>query len=112
MVQKQNNNIFRNPSLSILSWNIQSANNNAGSKTDDADFLRLIRQNDVVCLQETRQRVETSGFRTFSNLRRAQKSGGVVTLVNNSIKSGVEKITTSFSKSTDILVTKLKKNIL
>lgn len=102
-------NVYRNQSLRVLSWNIQSAKNNAGSKLDYADFSKLIHENDIVCLQETRQIVETTGFRTFSNLRRAQKSGGVVTLVNNSIKSGVEKVTTSLNKSTEILVIKLHK---
>ena len=98
------------PALKILSWNIESINNPAGSKTEDDEFLNIIKHNDIICLQETKACVELPEFRAFNSLRKTSKrpSGGVCTLVNNSLKHAIEHIKDLPQTSPDILVVKLK----
>ena len=101
--------IFRT-SLSIASWNIQCISNDEGLKTHNDEFLNIVRDKDIICLQETKDAVELPNYRSYSNLRKKVKraSGGVVTLINNQLKNAVEIVKDSSSLSPDILVIKLK----
>ena len=105
--------IFR-PSLKILSWNIESINNSTGPKTQDDDFLNIIKHNDILCLQETKGNVELPEFRAFNSLRKKSKnpSGGVSILVNNSLKHAAELVKDLPDTSPDIIVVKLKQSAL
>ena len=94
-------------STKILSWNIQSSNTISGYKFDDQNFCKIIEQFKLVCLQETRKTIKIAGFRSFNNVRRGEKHGGVCILVNNDISDGVSKINTSIN---DVIVCKLKKS--
>ena len=89
----------------ILSWNIQSSNTISGSKFNDPEFCEILQQHDIICLQETRQCVKVPGFRAFNNTRDSEKHGGVCTLIKNSIKDGVHRISSKYS---DMVICKMK----
>lgn len=93
--------------LKILSWNIQASNNVSGSKFGDPEFCKILNQNHIICLQETRQNVKFPGYRAFNNTRRDEKNGGVCTLVKNGLADGLQKINTSIP---DLIVCKVKKS--
>lgn len=64
-------------SLSILQWNIQSANSAVGPKTDDEDFVKIISRSSIFCLQETKTNFSLPGYWCFNKLRSDSKSGGL-----------------------------------
>ena len=63
--------------LSILQWNIQSANSGGGPKTDDEDFVKIISLSSIFCLQETKTEFSLPGYWCFNKLRSGSKSGGL-----------------------------------
>ena len=94
--------------LKILSWNIQSTNNRTGtSKFKDQNFMDIIKNGYIICLQEIRQASKVIGFRSFTNTRKSEKDGGVSILIRNSIKSGVKRIN---CEEDDIIICQLKKS--
>ena len=70
---------------SIISWNIANINGLCGDKSNDTDFLRIVKKHRIICFQETGQEVNIPGYHSFSDLRCKGKNGGVTTLVSNSI---------------------------
>ena len=113
MTNIKSSKIFKS-SLSVISWNIGCINNAERPKTEDSKFVDILKNNDIICLQETKYQAELSNFRSFSNLRKNGKkeSGGVVTLVNNQLKNAAEIVKYESSLSPDILVIKLKQSYL
>ena len=105
-------NICVSPIIKCLSWNIESINGTEGAKTDNEHFTRILKRNDIICLQETKGEVTLPGYSSYTNLRKNVKkpSGGVVTLINNQLKHAVSKVNSASSLSSDILVVKLKQN--
>ena len=65
----------------IISWNINHINGILGNKTDDPDFVGIISPHDIICLQETGNEVQLSGFKSFSDTRKGRRGGGVTTLI-------------------------------
>ena len=94
--------------LNIISWNIQSSRTTGGSKFDDADFSKILTQNDIICLQEIRQASKFQGYRSHSVLRESQRSGGVGIMYKNELKPGIQ-IVNKYD-TTDVIVCKLKKS--
>ena len=83
--------------IKVLSWNIQSSNSVAGNKFDDQLFTNVFINHDFVCLQEIRQAVKVSGFRSMCQIRNSEKSGGVCILFKNELIGGVEEVKNSFN---------------
>ena len=93
--------------LRILSWNIQSSNNAEGNKFEDNDFIKLLNNQDIICLQEVRQGNKIPGFRLISNLRSGEKDGGVSILYKNELHNGIKHI--KKYEMDDLLICKLNK---
>ena len=55
---KINSKFSERRGINILSWNIQSSTGADGNKFDDSNFLNVIKNHDIVCLQEIRKRVK------------------------------------------------------
>ena len=68
--------VFNKFGLKILSWNIQSSKNKLGSKFEDANLMKILYEQEILCLQEVRQSKKIPGFRTKSKLRNGEKMGG------------------------------------
>ena len=94
--------------IKILSWNIQASHSAIGNKFEDTDFTETINRHDFACLQETRQEVHLTGFRSICNTRKDSKSGGVAILIKNELIEGVEIIKNI--KSSEFLICRLDKN--
>lgn len=58
------------PIIKFLSWNIASINGLEGRKTDDDNFNDILKQNDIICLQETKGDVALFGYSSHTNLRK------------------------------------------
>ena len=69
----------------VISWNINHVNGILGNKTDDPDFVDIISPHDVICLQETGNEVQLSGFKNFSDIRKTGRGGGVTTLIREHV---------------------------
>ena len=93
--------------LKIISWNIQSSNDTEGSKFKREDFLKIIDQGDIICLQEVRQANKIPGFRSKHNLRDGSNSGGVSFIYKNHFHKGMEEIKNH--KIDDLIICKLKR---
>ena len=102
------------PILKCLSWNITSINDTEGKKTDNDHFIKILKQNDIICLQETKGDVVLPGYTSYTNLRKNVKkpSGGVVTLVSKQLKQAVSKVNCVSNRSSDIIIVKLKHNFI
>ena len=98
-------------SLKILSWNIQSRNlKYEGNQFFIPEFQSLIAQNDIVCLQETKNPIKFENYRCFNNLRPggSKAGGGVAILINNEISKGITQYKTPHIN--DVITIKLHKN--
>ena len=81
---------------SIISWNIANANGLLGRKTDDPEFVKIIKGNSIICLQETGSEVTLPGYESFSNLRKTGKGGGVKRLSTEVWSKAARLSTTAF----------------
>jgi exonuclease III len=106
----QDQSLIANNSLNLLTWNIQSSNNIEGNKFEDVKFANIFNKYDIVCLQETRQDVKLSGFRSRCSIRKGQKSGGVCILFKNKFIGGIEEVLKKSKNSSDIIICKLKRS--
>ena len=103
--RSRNENSSKN--IKILSWNVQSTNNSRGSKFNDKEFLNILCNSDIICLQEVRQESKIPGFRTKSTLRDGEKDGGVSILYKNELHRGINKV--NKFKMDDLIIIKLNK---
>ena len=94
--------------LKIISWNIQSSNDTEGNKFKRKEFVNILNQGDILCLQEVRQANKIPGFRSKHNLRDGTNSGGVSINYRNSLDKGIEEIKNY--KMDDLIICKLRKN--
>ena len=106
--KKQKKQSIAKRSLKFLSWNIQAPSTVEGNKFDIHCFQNTIFGHDFACLQEIRKEVHLIGYRSFCNIRKEGKSGGVGILVKNELIEGIEIINNS--NNLDYLVCKLKKS--
>lgn len=109
---KTNNNTssssIKNTHVNILSWNIQASNTVSGNKFEDSSFINLIKNHDILCLQEIRQRVKIEGYRSFCNIRADERSGGVGIFFKNEYLGGIELV--NYHSIADTIICKLKKS--
>ena len=70
---------------SIISWNIACGNGLIGNKADDPDFVNIIKNHSIICLQETGFDICIPGYTSYSDLRNIGRGGGVTTLVKSSL---------------------------
>ena len=70
---------------SILTWNIAGGNGLLGLKADDPDFVNIIKNHSIICLQETGCDFNIPRYVSHKDLRSNSRKGGVTTLVKSSI---------------------------
>ena len=77
--------------LPILSWNIHdSVTSKEGPKTNDNDFVQVLSQSAIFCLQETKGDVYLQNYECFNNTRPDSRSGGVCIGVHRSLSKEVK----------------------
>ena len=96
--------------ISLLSWNIQDTIGDKVNKFEVAEFLSLISNHSIICLQETKTQVKIEGFISFNKNRKNSRSGGVCILIKNHLKRGISLVSHKKSESDDIITIKLDKN--
>ena len=81
--------------LPILSWNIHdSITSKEGPKTNDPDFIQVLTQSMIFCLQETKQEVTLQNYECFNSTRPDSRSGGVCIGVHRSLSKEVKLLET------------------
>ena len=96
--------------INMLSWNIQSSKTLEGNpKASDPEFLRVISEFDIVCLQETREPLKLANYVCFNKNRKSSKSGGVCIAISRRLASKCVYINKTGSE--DIQVIRLNKHI-
>ena len=91
-----------------MSWNIQDSTGDGSNKFENENFLSVLKQANILCLQETKKQVKVEGYLSFNSNRKNSRSGGVCILIENSLRKGVSHIPCNDSE--DIIVAKLDKN--
>ena len=72
--------------LDILSWNVNDlADRIFGTKSSDPDFVKIITNNDIFCLQETKRELKIPEFRCYNSLRSDSRSGGLCIGIRQSL---------------------------
>lgn len=94
--------------LSVLSWNIQDSVGDKANKFEVSDFLSIISDKSIVCLQETKALVKIEGFVSFNSNRKGLRSGGVCILAQNCIRKGITNV--KCTESDDIVAVKLDRH--
>ena len=69
--------------------------------------MKILYEQDILCLQEVRQSKKIPGLRTKSKLRNGEKDGGVSTIFRNELRGGIEQV--KCFDMEDVLIFKLKK---
>ena len=84
--------------LPILSWNIHdTVMSEEGLKTNDSDFVEILQQSLIFCLQETKQDFSLPNYECFNSLRADSRSGGICIGVHRSLTSNVKLLRTGCS---------------
>ena len=91
-----------------MSWNIQDSTGDGSNKFENQQFLSILEQANILCLQETKKQVKIEGYLSFNSNRKNSRSGGVCILVENRLRKGISLI--PFKESEDIIVAKLDKH--
>jgi exonuclease III len=91
-----------------MSWNIQDSTGDGSNKFENKNFLSILKQSNILCLQETKKQVKIEGYLSFNSNRKNSRSGGVCILVENPFRKGVSPIPCNDSE--DIIAAKLDKN--
>ena len=108
MVNIKQKNERRQNNLNIMSWNIRSRDTLTGNKSNDKDFVDILKKHDIFCLQETRKEIKIPDYTCFNRLRDNGRGGGVCIGVKRSLTQGISKISTL--NKNDILGIKLNKH--
>ena len=48
--------------VSVMSWNIQDSTGDGLNKFENSDFLTILKQGSIICLQETKKQVKIDGY--------------------------------------------------
>ena len=91
-----------------MSWNIQDSTGDGSNKFENQEFLSILEQANILCLQETKKQVKIEGYLSFNSNRKNSRSGGVCILVENRLRKGVSLI--PFKDSEDIIAVKMDKH--
>ena len=62
----------------IISWNVANIHDLLGNKVKDPEFVKIISPNDIICLQETGCEVSLKGYKSYSDIRKSGRGGGVI----------------------------------
>ena len=81
--------------LKVLSWNIHDAMDRIeGPKTNDTDFCKILENNSLFCLQETKQSISVPNFECKNQLRKNSRSGGLCIGIHRSLASNFKELDT------------------
>ena len=79
--------------LPILSWNIHDAvMHKEGFKAEDQEFVQILKQSAIFCLQETKSKFHLANYECFNSNRADSRSGGVCIGVHRSLSKNVKLI--------------------
>ena len=85
--------VFKN--LPILSWNVHdSMTSKEGPKTDDKDFVDVLLQSSIFCLQETKRELFLPNYECFNSTRKDSRSGGTCIGIHHSLSGKVKQLKT------------------
>ena len=90
-----------------MSWNIQDSTGDGLNKFENTSFLAILKQANIICLQETKKQIKLEGYLSFNSNRKGSRSGGVCILAENGLRKGVSFVPCNESK--DIVAIKLDK---
>ena len=78
--------------LPILSWNVHdSMTSKEGPKSDDKDFVDVLLQSSIFCLQETKLRFFLLNYECLNSTRKDSRSGGICIGIHRSLLRKSEK---------------------
>ena len=81
--------------LKIVSWNIcDSTDKVLGDKTNEDDFLSVVSESTIFCLQETKKEVNIANYKCYNGNRKNSRSGGVCLGVHRSLEKYVKPLPT------------------
>ena len=81
--------------LRVLSWNIHDQRSRAdGTKSDNPEFLRILEDHHIFCLQETKGEILIPNYKCFNKNRAGSRSGGLCIGVHRSLTTGLVEINT------------------
>ena len=81
--------------LRVLSWNIHDQKSRAdGTKSDNPEFLRILEDHHIFCLQETKGEILIPNYKCFNKNRAGSRSGGLCIGVHRSLTTGLVEINT------------------
>ena len=73
-----NHSTSPSPFLSVLSWNIHDGMDSSyGPKTNDKDFIDVLKGCSIFCFQETKTAISIPNYRCFNKPRPDSRSGGL-----------------------------------
>ena len=99
------------PNLNILSWNINDSSDKLlGNKSTNMDFVNILAQHDIFCLQETKEEVKIPNFRCYNKLRKGSRSGGLCIGIRQELVKHLKIMNTDIF-SEDIQAAKVSKNL-
>ena len=95
--------------LNILSWNIgDSSDKILGVKSSNPDFVDVISNSDIFCLQETKGELKIPDYRCFNVLRTDSRSGGLCLGIRQHLAQHIKIMDTS-KYSQDIQAAKISR---
>ena len=101
-----NNRISTSGCIKILSWNINDSRScSEGPKIEDTDFIKILNDHDLICLQETKAPLTLPNFTCFNSNRPDSRPGGVCIGIKKSLMKGVSKLKTKYNADDIIGVT-------
>ena len=91
-----------------MSWNIQDYKGDGSDKFQNCDFIKILEQGSIICLQETKKQIKVEGYISFNSNRKDSRSGGVCIMAENRLRKGVSFV--HCNESEDIIAVKLDRN--
>ena len=97
--------------IDLLSWNINDVKDKVlGLKTSNQEFLAHLKEQQIFCLQETKEEVKIPLYKCYNKLRADSRSGGLCIGVPRNIEHLVQPVDTS--QYNDIMAIRLSAGIL
>ena len=105
------NSFTKEKGIDLLSWNINDIRDKVlGPKTANQEFLAQLKDQQIFCLQETKEEVKIPLFKCYNKLRADSRSGGLCIGVPRNIDHLVQLIDTR--QYNDIMAIRLSAGIL
>ena len=107
---KKYNHVPHPSKLNILSWNINDAMDSVlGEKTSNVDFISILSNYHIFCLQETKRDIKVPNYRCFNRLCNDSRSGALSIGIHNDLVKHFKIINTD--KYPDIQAVRLSRNL-